>query len=122
MPLTHCFYDGIKKVDLQKIYTPKMRTQMDIDFYVNEASEFIGIPVKRLIHKTRRQPICDARQMIMKVLFNKRFTYKSIGDFFGGRDHSTVIHACKKVNNLCATDQLFTAKFKELENYINTIK
>ncbi|MEX0884396.1 MAG: helix-turn-helix domain-containing protein, partial [Cyclobacteriaceae bacterium] len=58
--------------------------------------------------KTRKKEIVIARQVAM--YFSKEFTnhsLKSIGYHFGGRDHSTVIHAVQSVNDLMETDSVF---------------
>lgn len=39
---------------------------------------------------------------------------KSIGTYFGGRDHSTVIHACQTVNDLIDTDKKFKNDVEEI--------
>jgi chromosomal replication initiator protein len=43
---------------------------------------------------------------------------KNIGIFFGGRDHSTVIHACQTVNDLIETDKKFRHDVEEIEKRI----
>ena len=64
-----------------------------------------------LIHlqsKTRKRHIVQARQLAM--FFAKKFTkasLASIGSQIGKRDHATVLHACKTVDNLSSTDKQF---------------
>ena len=58
--------------------------------------------------KIRKKEIVIARQVAM--YFSKGFTnhsLKSIGNHFGGRDHSTVIHAVQSVNDMMDTDNIF---------------
>ena len=43
---------------------------------------------------------------------------KTIGMHFGGRDHSTVIHACQTVNDLMETDKRFRGDVEELNKRI----
>ncbi|MBK8153624.1 MAG: hypothetical protein IPK61_11610 [Saprospiraceae bacterium] len=43
---------------------------------------------------------------------------KAIGDYFGGKDHSTVIHACKSVENMLVTDPLLKSLAQEIEKKI----
>ena len=45
-------------------------------------------------------------------------TLKSIGDHFGGKDHTTVMHSCKNVQNLIDTDQSFRDNVAELNQKI----
>jgi chromosomal replication initiator protein len=41
-------------------------------------------------------------------------TLKSIGTRFGGRDHSTVIHACNRVDDICQTDASYDGEVEEV--------
>jgi chromosomal replication initiator protein len=64
--------------------------------------------------------VVQARQIAM--FFSKQFTKSSlanIGAQCGGKDHATVLHACKTVNNLIETDKQFKAYVDELEKKIN---
>ena len=69
--------------------------------------------VETLQSKTRKRHIVQARQLAM--FFAKKLTkasLASIGTQIGKRDHATVLHACKTVNNLSTTDKQFK-KFVE---------
>ena len=58
--------------------------------------------------KTRKRHVVQARQLAM--FFAKRYTKASlanIGSQIGDRDHATVLHACKTVDNLVSTDKQF---------------
>jgi chromosomal replication initiator protein len=51
----------------------------------------------------------------------KKFTknsLKTIGEHFGGRDHTTVIHSCQTVNDLMDTDGVFRDQVKELQQKV----
>lgn len=51
--------------------------------------------------KSRKRNIVFARHIAMHILNNyKAGTLNTIGNLFGGRDHTTVLHACKNINNL----------------------
>mgnify|MGYP000269615402 CR=1 FL=1 len=78
-----------------------------------------GISVENIKSKTRKREITQARQISM--YFAKQLTkasLKNIGAYFGGRDHSTVIHACQTVNDLIDTDKRFKEDVEELEKRI----
>ena len=67
--------------------------------------EYYKIRVSELLSKRRPRSIARPRQMAMALA--KELTQHSlpeIGDAFGGRDHTTVLHACRKINELCETD------------------
>ena len=67
--------------------------------------EYYKIRMSELLSKRRHRSIARPRQMAMSLC--KELTQHSlpeIGDAFGGRDHTTVLHACRKINELCETD------------------
>ena len=67
--------------------------------------EYYKIRMAELLSKRRHRSIVRPRQMAMALC--KELTQHSlpeIGDAFGGRDHTTVLHACRKIAELCETD------------------
>jgi chromosomal replication initiator protein len=67
--------------------------------------DYYKIRVSELLSKRRPRSIARPRQMAMALA--KELTQHSlpeIGDAFGGRDHTTVLHACRKIKELCETD------------------
>jgi len=67
--------------------------------------EYYKIRIAELLSKRRHRSIARPRQMAMALC--KELTQHSlpeIGDAFGGRDHTTVLHACRKIKELCETD------------------
>jgi chromosomal replication initiator protein len=77
------------------------------------------LSVDLLKSKTRKREIVQARQISM--YFSKQLTkssLKNIGMHFGGRDHSTVIHACQTVNDLMDTDKKFKRDVEEISKRI----
>lgn len=93
-----------------------IETEVGIDYIQKTVSEYYGIALDDLKAKTRKKEIVVARQVAM--YFSKEFTnhsLKSIGYHFGGRDHSTVIHAVQTVNDLMETDSSFRNAVNELK-------
>jgi chromosomal replication initiator protein len=67
--------------------------------------EYYKIRMAELLSKRRPRSIARPRQMAMALC--KELTQHSlpeIGDAFGGRDHTTVLHACRKIEELCEID------------------
>ena len=88
--------------------------QITIENIQKTVAEYYNIRVSDLHSKRRSRSITRPRQVAMAV--SKELTKNSlpeIGDLFGGRDHTTVIHACKKVEELKSND------IKILEDYNN---
>ncbi len=83
-------------------------------------ADYYNISISDLLSKKRTRTIARPRQIAMA--FSKEFTQLSlpkIGAAFGGRDHTTVIHACKKVEELAACDAQFQSDHKKLLKIIN---
>lgn len=78
-------------------------------------AEYYKVKVADLLSKRRSRSIARPRQMAMALA--KELTNHSlpeIGDYFGGRDHTTVIHACRKVKELIQDDSDFAEDYKNL--------
>ncbi len=68
-------------------------------------AEYYKMRVADLLSRRRTRTIARPRQMAMAL--SKELTEHSlpeIGDGFGGRDHTTVLHACRRIEELCETD------------------
>ncbi|WP_348341967.1 chromosomal replication initiator protein DnaA [Ignavibacterium sp.] len=74
------------------------KVNLSIDDITKIVCEFLNVPENKVRDKTRKKEIVLARQLAM--YFAKEYTkssLKTIGLHFGGRDHSTVIHACNSI-------------------------
>nr|WP_262494302.1 chromosomal replication initiator protein DnaA [Flammeovirga pacifica] len=94
--------------------------EITIEFIQQIVSEYFSISVDELKSKTRKKDIAQARQIAM--YFSKEYTkepLKSIGNQFGGRDHSTVVHASKAVTKRTASDALYNRILEELLDQMN---
>ena len=89
--------DDIKKILSPTISSPKKN--INIKQIIQAVAQYYGIQEKQLLIKTRKQEIVKPRQIIMYLLREEfKFSYPSIGSKIGGRDHTTVMHACEKIN------------------------
>jgi chromosomal replication initiator protein len=101
---------------IMKNIVKDIETEVGIDFIQKTVSDYFDIKLDDLKAKTRKKEIVTARQVAM--YFSKEFTnhsLKSIGYHFGGRDHSTVIHAVQTVNDLMETDTVFRNSVNDLK-------
>lgn len=104
----------LAKQTLKNIVTD-IETEVGVDYIQKTVSEYFQVKVDELKDKIRKKEIVAARQVAM--YFCKEYTnhsLKSIGYHFGGRDHSTVIHAVQTVNDLMDVDNSFKANIEEL--------
>lgn len=89
--------------------------EITIDAIQKMVCEYFDVSYDKLLHKTRKREIVQARQITMYLA--KAFTknsLKNIGEHFGGRDHTTVIHSCQTVKDLMDTDSFFRENVMEL--------
>ena len=106
-------------IDLAKDVISKFvknnRREVSIDYIQKVVSDYFQMDVETLQSKTRKRHIVQARQIAM--YFAKKFTkasLASIGTQIGRRDHATVLHACKTVDNLSFTDKQFRKYVEDL--------
>ncbi len=95
------------------------RINLTIDELQNVVCDYFQIPVDLVCAKTRKREVVRARQVAM--YFCKELTQhslKTIGLHFGGRDHSTVIHANQSVQDQMETDVKFRDMIGELRHKI----
>ncbi len=99
-------------LDLARIIVEKFvkntKREVSIDYIQKVVSDYFQMDIDTLQSKTRKRHIVQARQLAM--FFAKKFTkasLASIGSQIGKRDHATVLHACKTVDNLSTTDKQF---------------
>ena len=109
---------GLTK-DVIKNFVSNINREITVDFIQNLVAEHFKVPVEKLAGKTRKRSIVIARQLSMYLAKNMtNQSLKSIGDNFGGRDHSTVIYSCKTVQDLLDTDLVFKDTVADLEKKI----
>ncbi len=92
------------------------KREISIDYIQKVVCNYFNIPLDHIQSKTRKREIVQARQVAM--FFSKSLTKASlatIGTQIGGKDHATVLHACKTVNNLIETDKRFRIQIDEIE-------
>ena len=94
--------------------------KISIDNIQKTVCDYYGIRVSDLKGKRRNRQIARPRQVAMALA--KELTSMSlpdIGDAFGGRDHTTVIHACKKVDELSRTDSKIEEDYNSLQKILS---
>ena len=90
--------------------------EVSIDFIQKVICDYFDIPIETMKSKTRKREIVQCRQLAM--YFSKQMTKSSlamIGKHCGNKDHATVLHACKTVNNLADTDKQFKGYISDIE-------
>jgi chromosomal replication initiator protein len=97
-------------------YVRNTKREVSIDHIQKVVSDYFQMDVETLQSKTRKRHIVQARQLAM--FFAKKYTkasLASIGSQIGKRDHATVLHACRTVDNLFETDKQFRRYVEEIK-------
>ena len=85
----------------------------------NTVSNYFHIDLKDIHSKSRKQEIAKARQIAMFLC--KKYTnysFAHIGSIVGKRDHATVLHACRTVQDLIDIDKSFRSTMNDIENLL----
>lgn len=96
-----------------------VRNQVTMDEIIEIVAESFGTPSEYIVGKSRKREIVVARHAAMYLA--KEFTHrslKSIGLHFAGRDHSTVIHAVKAVQDRIETEPTFRQKLEHAREIV----
>nr|MBS0037304.1 chromosomal replication initiator protein DnaA [Saprospiraceae bacterium] len=100
-------------------FIEKEEREVSVENIKKLVCESLGLDLESVQGKSRKREIVSARQIGMYL--SKNFTsasYKEIGRCFGGRDHSTVIHSYKTIQDQIETNEVFSDKIKKLEKDI----
>lgn len=96
--------------------------EISIDYIQKVVCDYFDMPIDLIKSKTRKREIVQARQLTM--YFAKQLTKNSlatIGAQCGNKDHATVLHACRTVNNLAETDKRFRIYVDDLRKKLTLV-
>lgn len=95
------------------------KPEINVEYIQELVGEHYGFKAEELKSKRKTQPLATARQVAMylcrKILDE---SLVNIGKKFGGRDHTTVIHGCDKINDMIENDSNFQKTLLEIEKKI----
>ena len=95
------------------------KSKISIDKIIEKVSDYFKVPANNIREKNRNKEVAHSRQIAMYIA--KNFTnnsLKTIGLNFGGRDHSTVIHAIKNIEHLKIKD---ISVVKDINNIVSSL-
>ena len=96
--------------------------EISIDYIQKVVCDYFNLPIEIINSKTRKREVVQARQLAM--YFSKKLTKNSlntIGLHCGNKDHATVLHAVKTVNNLIDTDKQFRVYVEDIDKKLKMI-
>lgn len=94
---------------------PATRRSVTATQLIETVANYYGITISQVVGKSREQRLSFPRQIIMYLMREELdYSYPSIGKEIGGRDHTTAMHACSKINREMESD----AKLQQDMDYI----
>ena len=108
---------GLAKLVLEKHVGKNKINQINVQEIIKTVSKFLKVKEKEIVGKGRSMDVAFARQVTMfiaKKIINTSLA--NIGKQIGNRDHSTVIHACKTIEQKIKTDPSLKNKIDTIEN------
>ncbi len=94
--------------------------QISIENIQKTVADYYKIKVGDMFSKKRTRALARPRQVAMALAKDiTNLSLPDIGEAFGGRDHTTVLHACRKVQELCETDTVVQRDFLALQQILN---
>ncbi len=94
--------------------------QIDSDKIINTVSEYFNIPSSDLIGKKKTKEIVEARMVAVYLICELlNLPLVTIGQIFGGRDHTTIMYSRDKISNLVSTDKNIRRTIEDIKNSLN---
>ena len=111
-------YPGLKNFKLPKQYSGKFRVNIGEIYSLIE--DKFGISKEKLQSKTRKRECTELRQILYYIMYEKYGkSLKSIGEEFGKRDHTTVIHGIQTLTDLYHNNQQYKENYCEILERFN---
>lgn len=110
----------IAKQQLQDVFSNPRQSNVSIDLIQRQVAEYFNLSTNDLKGKKRTQVITFPRQLAMYITREiTEYSTTEVGLEFGGRDHTTVMHACQRIEHRMRTDATLEPT---IQNIIRTIK
>ncbi len=96
---------------------------ISIEDIINTVCKHFGLETAAIHTKSRKREVVQARQVAMYLAKeNTELSTSKIGKFIGGKDHATVLHACKTVKGQCEVDKSFRTDISSIESTLKQKK
>ena len=97
--------------------------KIGISWIIKRVAEFYDITEAEMVGKRRSADLVLPRQVAMRLCqILTDASLNQIGEKFGGRDHTTVMHACDKVNKMIKNDKNFAEEFERVKRVVDPNK
>jgi chromosomal replication initiator protein len=99
---------------------PKATVQPNIQVIVETVTRYYDVRLSELLSRRRHKSIALPRQVCMWLARrHTRFSLEEIGGYFGGRDHTTVMHAIRTIDARRRTDDRFQSEMERIETSLS---
>ncbi len=103
-----------------KEHTKGIEEKIDSDKIINTVSEYFHVPSSDIIGKKKNKDIVEARMVAVYLICELlNLPLITIGQIFGGRDHTTIMYSRDKIANLIASDETMKRKVDDVKNGLN---
>lgn len=97
--------------------------KISINSIIKRVAEFYDISESEMLGKRRSANLVLPRQVAMRLSqLLTEASLNQIGEKFGGRDHTTVMHACDKINKMLKNDKSFEDEFERIKRFVDPNK
>ena len=116
-----CSYDLANRV-LADLIDKTVKAPVTAATILEATSDVFNFTIEQITGGSRRRPLVDARQIAMYVTRNMTdLSYPEIGRAFGNRDHTTVIHAVRKIERHMTERKEIFDRVQELQKHVSEI-
>ena len=102
-----------------KDYTDDQKEMISADTIIDAVTEYFNVDRQSLVGKKKNKEIVEPRQICIYLITEfMTMPLVKIGEIFGGRDHTTILHARNKIEEQCKTDGRMSVYVKDLKDMI----
>lgn len=100
--------------------TGSKNSQVTLQHIIDAVTEYFDVKLSDLQSRRRHKSVTEPRQVCMWLARKRtRFSLEEIGGYFGGRDHTTVMHSIRTVDAKCKKDPGFAKQVEHLDEKIS---
>jgi chromosomal replication initiator protein len=124
LQLGHLARVGKRTVDIENVRLflddQAEERKPDLRSITNKVAKYFSLSTRQLRGPSRRRHVVRARGVAMYLAWNlTNNSLENVGRYFGNRDHTTVLHACRRVQSLQQTDPVITKAVDELSGQLS---
>ncbi len=111
----------VTREQLKDFFSVTNRKNISIDLIIKEVASYFNLTSQDFRQKRRTQSVSFPRQIAMYISREiTEYSTTEIGEEFGGRDHTTIMHGCQKISDIMKSDPTIEPIVKELIRKIKT--